>query len=83
MKREVERLLGCGITKEQFEEALMYAERKQIYIFKRTGRKEVLQEQYLAKLTEEYAKSLMFSKLTMDLCRLQYEYGKRASYIFM
>ena len=54
-KREVEELLGCTITDEQFEEALKYARHKQDW--------------YLVKLTEEYVRSLAFSKFTMDLCR--------------
>ena len=53
-KREVEELLGCEITDEQFEEALKYARHK---------------HWYLVKLTEEYVRSLAFSKFTMDLCR--------------
>ena len=55
-KEEVEELLGCVITDEQFNEALEYARRKQEYIW------------YLVKLTEEYVRSLAFSKFTMDLC---------------
>lgn len=67
-KREVEELLGCVITDEQFNEALEYARRKQEYIYNRERRAVVLQHWYLVKLTEEYARSLAFSKFTMDLC---------------
>lgn len=67
-KREVEELLGCAITDEQFNEALEYAKRKQEYIYNREQRAVVLQHWYLVKLTEEYVRSLAFSKFTMDLC---------------
>lgn len=68
-REEVEELLGYEITDEQFNEALQYAKRKQEYIYKRERRAVVLQRWYLAKLTEEYVRSLAFSKFTMDLCR--------------
>jgi len=68
-KREVEELLGCTITDEQFNEALGYAKRKQDYIYKMERRAVILQRWYLVKLTEEYVRSLAFSKFTMDLCR--------------
>lgn len=68
-KREVEELLGCEITDEQFEEALKYARHKQEYIYQRERRQVVLQHWYLVKLTEEYVRNLAFSKFTMDLCR--------------
>ncbi len=68
-KSEVEELLGCGITDNQFEEALEYAARKQSFIYKRGKNPLVLQHSYLVKLTEEYVSSLAFSKFTMDLCR--------------
>lgn len=67
-KGEVEELLGCVITDEQFNEALGYARRKQKYIYEREHRAVVLQHWYLVKLTEEYVRSLAFSKFTMDLC---------------
>lgn len=67
-KEEVEELLGCVITDEQFNEALEYARRKQEYIYNREHRAVVLQHWYLVKLTEEYVRSLAFSKFTMDLC---------------
>lgn len=67
-KEEVEELLGCVITDEQFDKALEYARRKQEYIYNREHRAVVLQHWYLVKLTEEYVRSLAFSKFTMDLC---------------
>ena len=67
-KGEVEELLGCVITDEQFNKALGYARRKQKYIYEREHRAVVLQHWYLVKLTEEYVRSLAFSKFTMDLC---------------
>ena len=42
-KKEVEELLGCEITDEQFEEALKYARHKQEYIYQREHRQVVLQ----------------------------------------
>lgn len=68
-KQEVEAILGFEITNEQFREALMYAMQKQAYIYQQEGRPVVLQHWYLVKLTEEYVRSLAFSKVTMDLCR--------------
>ncbi|MCM1179951.1 MAG: hypothetical protein NC347_06825 [Clostridium sp.] len=68
-KREVEELLGYSISDSQFEEALKCAERKQKYIYEREKRSVVLQHWYLVKLTEEYVRSLAFSKFTVDLCR--------------
>lgn len=41
-KKEVEELLGCEITDEQFEEALKYARHKQEYIYQRERRQVVL-----------------------------------------
>lgn len=68
-KQEVEELLKCEITDEQFREALECAQRKQEYIYRREQRPVVLQHWYLVKLTEEYVRNLAFSKFTMDLCR--------------
>jgi hypothetical protein len=68
-KEEVEELLGCEITDEQFQEALKYAKHKQEYIYQREQREIVMQHWYLVKLTEEYVRSLAFSHFTMDLCR--------------
>lgn len=68
MKKEVEDLLGCNITQEQFREALRHAEKKQEYIYGQERRLTVLQHWYLVKLTEEYVRSLSFSKETADLC---------------
>lgn len=67
-KQEVEDLLGFEITNEQFQEALECARRKQGYIYQMEQRPVVLQHWYLVKLTEEYVRSLAFSKFTMDLC---------------
>lgn len=78
-KGEVEELLGCVITDKQFNEALEYARRKQEYIYKREHRAVVLQHWYLAKLTEEYVRSLAFSKFTMDLCSTLHDMEKEHS----
>lgn len=75
-KEEVEQLLGNGITDEQFEEALKYASHKQAYIYQQEKRPEVLRHWYLVKLTEEYARSLAFSKFTVDLCRTLHDMEK-------
>lgn len=69
IKRDVEELLGCEITEEQFEEAFKYARHKQQYIFQREQRPVVMQHWYLVKLTEEYVRNLAFSRFTVDLCR--------------
>lgn len=68
-KKEVEELLGYNISDSQFKEALRCAERKQKYIYEREKRSVVLQHWYLVKLTEEYVRSIAFSKFTVDLCR--------------
>lgn len=68
-KREVEELLGISIPDNLFQEALGYAERKQRYIYEQNSDQVVMQHWYLVKLTEEYVRSLAFSKFTMDLCR--------------
>lgn len=69
-KSDVETLLGFVITEMQYKEALELAKKKQQYIYKNTNRKVVLQSWYLAKLTEEYVRTLSLSKLTTDLCEL-------------
>lgn len=68
-KEEIEAILICNLTQEQFNEALQYAKRKQEYIYNQEHRPVALQRWYLVKLTEEYVRSLAFSKFTMDLCR--------------
>lgn len=68
IKKEVEEILEFAITDRQFDEALRHAERKQHYIFRREKRLEVMKRRYLVRLTAEYAGSLAFSRLTMDLC---------------
>lgn len=68
-RKEVEELLGCEITEEDFVDALECAKRKQAHIFSLEKRPVVLEHWYLVKLTEEYVRSNAFSKFTMDLCR--------------
>ncbi len=75
-RQEVEALLGFEITSEQFKEALTYARHKQAYIYQQEGRPVVLQHWYLVKLTEEYVRSLTFSKVTLDLCRTLHDMEK-------
>ncbi len=57
---------------------MKYARHKQEYIYQREHRQVVLQHWYLVKLTEEYVRSLAFSKFTMDLCRTLQDMEKRA-----
>lgn len=78
-KEEVQELLGFNITDKQFEEALEYAQRKQQYIYDREKRPVTLQHWYLVKLTEEYVRSLTFSRYTLDLCRTQHNMEKEHS----
>ena len=69
VREDVEELLGCEITDEQFEQALEYAIKKQVSIVKIEARPETLQNWYLIKLTEECVRNLAFSMYTMELCR--------------
>lgn len=69
IKMQVEELLEYRITDVQFTEAMKLAEQKQKCIYQQENRESVLQHWYLVKLTEEYVRSLAFSKFTMDLCR--------------
>lgn len=78
-KEEVQELLGFEITDEQFEEALEYAQRKQRHIYDREARPVTLQHWYLVKLTEEYVRSLAFSRYTLDLCRTKRNMEKEHS----
>lgn len=80
-REEVEEFLGCEITDEQFNQALEYAIRKQKYIYEREHRAVILQHWYLVKLTEEYVRSLAFSKFTMDLYRTLRDMEKEHSAI--
>lgn len=75
-KEEVEAWLGYRITDSHFENALEWAERKQAYIYECEKREAVMQRWYLVKLAEEYARSLAFSKFTMDLCSMHYNMEK-------
>jgi len=68
-KEEVEELLKYEITDKEFKEALQFAKHMQEYIYQQEKRPVVLQKWYLVKLTEEYVRSLNFSKYTMDLCK--------------
>ena len=68
-KREVEERLKSCVSDEQFNEALEYAGRKQRYIYESTNNPVVMQHWYLVELTVEYIRSMIFSQLTMDLCR--------------
>lgn len=75
-KKEVQELLGFGISDEQFEEALECARRKQQYIYDREARPVTLRRWYLVKLTEEYVRSNALSRFTMDLCRTLFDMEK-------
>lgn len=69
IKKEVEELLKCAISDEQYHEALEMAKKKQKYIYEQDNRKCVMEDWYLAILTKEYVVNLAFSRFTMDLCR--------------
>ena len=69
-KKEVEQILGFDITDDLFEDALGHARKMQDYIYETEHQPVVLQHWYLVKLTEEYVRSLAFSRFTMDLCRI-------------
>lgn len=60
-----------GVTMDQIvkQDLSQEVRHKQEYIYQRERRQVVLQHWYLVKLTEEYVRSLAFSKFTMDLCR--------------
>lgn len=78
-QKDVERLIGYRITTKQFMKALKYARQKQECIYKREKREEVLQREYLVKLTAEYARYLAFSKFTMDLSSFLHDMEKEHS----
>lgn len=78
-REEVEELLRFEITEEQFIEALEYANRKQKYIYEQEKKTVVLQHWYLMKLTEEYVRSLAFSKFTIDLWEMLNDMEKEYS----
>lgn len=78
-KQEVEGLLGYVLTDDEFLKALEYAGKKQRHIYKQEKRAVVLQRWYLVKLTEEYVRSLAFSKFTMDLCKMLNDMEKEHS----
>ena len=57
-KREVELILQTNIPDAYYEKALIYAKRKQKYIYKMEKRPVVMQPWYLVQLTAEYVQSL-------------------------
>lgn len=75
-KTELEAVIGNSITDSMFGEALNHARCKQAYIYQHSKREEVLQRWYLLELIKEQIKSIMLSKLTMDLCREIYNTEK-------
>lgn len=68
-KRETKTIARTGIHDMAYKEALACAKKKQEYIYGQCHDPQVMQEWYLMGLVEEYAKSLAFSKFTLDLCR--------------
>jgi len=78
-RSEVEEILCCKISNELFKRALKEAEHKQQYIYSQEHRSVVLQHWYLVKLTEEYVRSLAFSRFTMDLCSVLRDMEKEHS----
>ena len=76
-KKEVEELLGCEITDEQFEEALKYARHKQEYICQRERRQVVLQHWYL-EAHRGICEKPCFFKIHYGFMQNIAGYGKRA-----
>lgn len=68
-KKEVEGRLGMPVSDELFGEALEYAERKQEYIYRQGRNPLVMQPWYLLELTVGYIRSLVFSEITLKICR--------------
>lgn len=66
-KEQVEKLAGHAISDARFREALECAARKQACAYENEKNPVVLQDWYLAKLTEECVRSLAFSEFTMEL----------------
>lgn len=75
-KNEVEQLLGSCIATDIYNRAEKYAEQKQILIYKRECRKEVLTPSYLIKLIAECVKQIAFSELTLNLGKERYNIEK-------
>lgn len=78
-RKNVEMLLGRSITDDLYEEALESASKKQKDIYNREKRLEVLQDWYLTQLIVECVRSISFSQLTMDLCRILRDMEKEHS----
>ena len=72
-KEEIERRLGRKITDSRFETALEYARKKQLRIYERESRSQVLQRWYLMELVEEQVRNYLLSELMMGLCRIVYD----------
>jgi|AATD01.1.fsa_nt_gi hypothetical protein len=66
-KEQVEKLVGHAISDARFGEALECVARKQACAYENEKNPVVLQDWYLAKLTEECVRSLAFSEFTMEL----------------
>lgn len=75
-KNEVEQLLGFCINTDIYNEAEKYAELKQILIYKRECREEVLTENYFIKLIAECVEQIAFSKFTVHLGKERYNIEK-------
>ena len=77
-KKQIEKLVGHAISDARFGEALECAARKQACAYENEKNPVVLQDWYLAKLTEEYVRSLAFSEFTMELYKELHNMEKSA-----
>lgn len=68
-KREIEEMIGCGITDDQFSKALGHAVVKQKRIYECRKDTAVLQHQYLVGLVCECASDLVLSRAFLSLYR--------------
>lgn len=75
-RKEVEHILGKCIDTDLYNTAERYAEQKQMLIYKRECRKEVLTPSYLIKLIAECVKQVAFSELTLNLGKERYNIEK-------
>lgn len=66
-KREIEEMIGCGITDDQFSKALGHAVVKQQRIYECRKDTAVLQHQYLVGLVCECASDLVLARTLLSL----------------
>lgn len=69
-KREIEEMIGCGITDDQFSKALGHAVIKQQRVYEDREDDAVLQHQYLVGLVCGCARDLVLSRVLLSLYRV-------------